>query len=235
MRNTIFITGIYFLIGAISILYLTLRKKAPEGIWLKYSVYLGIVSIWLSVLHFSIEQYHLLSIIISSGALVEMVFTGRNSSLSEFFLFKSMIVFLFASGYFMAFTFRAGQELSIFVFLVVFCFDGFSQISGNLLGKRKIFPSISPNKTWAGFWGGSIASLIAAILLHTNGMGNIVITLSKSLLICYAGFWGDILASYYKRKNHIKDFSQIIPGHGGFLDRFDSLILAQACAYFMYF
>ncbi|RLD54525.1 MAG: hypothetical protein DRJ05_14495 [Bacteroidetes bacterium] len=112
-------------------------------------------------------------------------------------------------------------------------FDAFSQISGQLLGKRKLFPKISPNKTVEGLFGGFMASIFTSFmirdLLGINEIQSVAIGFGVSLF----AFAGDFLASYCKRKFGIKDFSNLIPGHGGFLDRFDSLILGGLFMYLL--
>lgn len=96
---------------------------------------------------------------------------------------------------------------------------------GKLLGKHKIIPRVSPGKTWEGFLGGVITvSVISAYL----GPYLTPLTMQESLisgaLISLAGFFGDLVISAVKRDLHIKDTGNLIPGHGGLLDRLDSLI-----------
>ena len=116
------------------------------------------------------------------------------------------------------------KNLILFAFLILSIFDAFSQISGQLWGKSKIAPEISPNKTVGGTVGGAIISIVSALLLK-----ELYEVVWYRVLIMAAGivvfaFLGDIAASLYKRKFEVKDYSKLIPGHGGFLDRFDSLI-----------
>ncbi|MFZ1824282.1 MAG: phosphatidate cytidylyltransferase, partial [Chitinophagales bacterium] len=119
----------------------------------------------------------------------------------------------------------------IYVFLIVFVFDGFSQITGQILGKHKLFPVTSPGKTWEGLAGGAIFALITGILTRTWINSNVPDALLISFVLIISATLGDWLASYYKRRNEIKDFSKLIPGHGGMLDRFDSWIVAGGVIY----
>lgn len=97
-------------------------------------------------------------------------------------------------------------------------------IWGKTLGRRKIIPKVSPNKTWAGFLGG-----VGTITLVAGGLAPLLTPLSfgygllAGLIISTAGFVGDVVISSVKRDLNIKDSSNLIPGHGGILDRFDSL------------
>jgi len=101
--------------------------------------------------------------------------------------------------------------------LISFINDSTAYIFGNLLKGPKIIPSISPNKTWSGT---SISFLISLLMLLLILDLNIIFCIFISSLF----FLGDIYFSLIKRKNNIKDFSNLIPGHGGILDRVDSFL-----------
>ena len=125
-------------------------------------------------------------------------------------------------------------EFSGLLVLSFFCIIWGSDIGaycfGLLLGKngKKLFPSISPKKSWAGFWGGLATAFITALILNLTGL--LVIPWYHSLILAIlmhvAGVYGDLFESQWKRINDVKDSGNIIPGHGGFLDRFDSAIFA---------
>jgi len=103
-------------------------------------------------------------------------------------------------------------------------FDSFSQLTGQLLGRKKVFLKISPNKTYAGLLGGLIFAVITSILIHNQLSISVYESIFLGIGLSGFALIGDLLASYCKRKFNIKDFSKIIPGHGGVLDRFDSLL-----------
>jgi len=115
-----------------------------------------------------------------------------------------------------------------YVYTVIFTFDGFAQLTGQLWGKRKIMPNISPNKTVAGVVGGYVTGmttgLFAAQWLDITSDAVWILP----LLICTTAFAGDALASWYKRRCGLKDYSDLIPGHGGILDRYDSFMFTGA-------
>ena len=101
-------------------------------------------------------------------------------------------------------------------------------IWGKLLGRHKIIPKVSPNKTWEGFIGGlftivACAGLVAPLLTPLNWVQG----LGAGLIIACGGFIGDVVISSVKRDLQIKDSGQLIPGHGGILDRMDSLLYAS--------
>ena len=131
------------------------------------------------------------------------------------------------------------KELILFSFVVLSIFDSFSQITGQLWGRKKLLPKTSPNKTLGGFIGGGLIAIGSAFLLKNLFDGSELKLIILTLGIVLFAFAGDFAASFYKRKFNAKDYSKLIPGHGGFLDRFDSLISAGAwvafCVYVLEF
>ncbi|PNY83525.1 phosphatidate cytidylyltransferase [Staphylococcus agnetis] len=118
----------------------------------------------------------------------------------------------------------SGASLVLFLVILTQANDVFQYISGKLFGKRKIIPKVSPNKTWAGFIGGVIlttilATILGPLLTPFSLLGMLV----AGVYISISGFIGDVNISALKRDLNIKDTSQAIPGHGGVLDRVDSL------------
>ena len=116
----------------------------------------------------------------------------------------------------------------IYLFLITMLTDTYAHLGGSLIGKHKLAPKISPNKTWEGsIIGGIFGTLCAATFYYicvdssVNVLGLLIITLLLSSL----GQLGDLFFSAVKRNHDIKDFSNIMPGHGGVLDRLDSIIL----------
>jgi len=97
---------------------------------------------------------------------------------------------------------------------------------GNLLGKHKIAPKISPKKTWEGFFGGWFLTLLATIiiLLINKAHISLPIVIPFSLAVATLASAGDFFESYLKRRAGIKDSGTLLPGHGGFLDRFDGYL-----------
>ena len=124
------------------------------------------------------------------------------------------------------------NQLSSYFTLMLFCGvmlnDTFAYIFGNLIGGRKIDPSISPNKTYAGLLGGVIGSTIFTLLFsHYVFSLKMIDILVFIFIFSIVGFFGDLLESYLKRSVNVKDSSNLLMGHGGALDRVDSLILTS--------
>ena len=120
--------------------------------------------------------------------------------------------------------------------LILWAFDVAAYFSGRFFGKRKLFERISPKKTWEGFFGGAIFALIVAFFYwkftqdiagkyaETFGLFH---WLGVAVIIVVAGTMGDLVESLFKRSISIKDSGSILMGHGGFLDRFDGLLLSM--------
>lgn len=126
--------------------------------------------------------------------------------------------------------------LSVFVFL--WLNDTGAYLCGSLLGKHKLFPRISPGKSWEGSIGGGILVIAVAVLVgyltdkyQLNQLGLTAIEWAGlGLTVVVFGTWGDLVESLFKRTLGIKDSGNILPGHGGMLDRFDSSLLAIPAA-----
>ncbi len=125
------------------------------------------------------------------------------------------------------------QRLALLVFALLWINDSGAYIVGSLTGRHKLCPSISPNKTWEGFIGGCLLTIVGALLLDRYcdsffGMADIPlwIWIAVGVLTCIFGTLGDLLESKIKRFYGVKDSGHWIPGHGGILDRIDSFLLA---------
>ena len=120
------------------------------------------------------------------------------------------------------------RQLVYYMFVIVFAFDGTAYLAGKLLGSHKIIPSISPGKTVEGCIGGFIGALLAFQIATMSDKIYLSTAFSTMLvfIVCCLAFVGDIFESFLKRKANIKDSGHILPGHGGFLDRFDAVIMA---------
>jgi phosphatidate cytidylyltransferase len=119
--------------------------------------------------------------------------------------------------------------LALFVFLWVN--DTFAYLCGCSLQKffpAKLFPSISPKKSWIGSIGGAIFTLVAAVLIYYWQPETMALErwIGFAVVVIFFGTWGDLVESLIKRQLDIKDSGKILPGHGGLLDRFDSALLA---------
>jgi len=112
------------------------------------------------------------------------------------------------------------------IFILVWTNDTFAYISGNLFGKHKLIERISPNKTWEGFIGGFLFTIMMGFFLDQQFFNDDSFWLWAAIIISPAAVIGDLFESLLKRKNKVKDTGTIMPGHGGILDRFDAMFFA---------
>ena len=127
------------------------------------------------------------------------------------------------------------RNLLFVLFILVSSHDTGSYITGNMFGKRKICPHISPGKTWEGFAGGYLFATIGLVLLlwEQQNLKPWWFMPAFALVICTLSLCGDLFESWLKRRAHIKDSGAILPGHGGFLDRFDGILFAVFFFFFL--
>lgn len=119
------------------------------------------------------------------------------------------------------------------VFILIWCNDTFAYLTGSTIGKHKLFPRISPNKTWEGFLGGIISTIAGAFIFsHFFTFMPFTGWLGLAFVVLIFGTLGDLFESSLKRSYKIKDSGRFMPGHGGILDRIDSLLFALPMAYF---
>jgi phosphatidate cytidylyltransferase len=116
-------------------------------------------------------------------------------------------------------------------FAIIWGTDVGAYIFGMALGQKygkKLFPSISPKKSWIGFWGGVFTAVAVSVILHYLDIFcfDLIHCISMALLLSVTGVYGDLIESQWKRHYDVKDSGTIIPGHGGLLDRFDSALIA---------
>ena len=127
-----------------------------------------------------------------------------------------------------------GHEL-VFILICVWLSDSAGFFVGRKIGRHKVTPRLSPNKSLEGFAAALIAPCLGAVLLHPlllSGQPNMPAAILGSLLGA-AAIGGDLFESFLKRRAEIKDSSTLIPGHGGVLDRIDSLLFALPCYYLL--
>jgi phosphatidate cytidylyltransferase len=230
IRTMYIITLTYFLLGFIALYFINRKKGAPEArkSWIKTIVYFFIINItfFSIVINPLIFRYFAVIIIIAGFLELFKLFRESGYKMKTLYLVSTIIFAIFS---FCFFVFSGmDKELILFTFMILSIFDSFSQITGQLIGRKKILPRISPDKTVEGFIGGGLVALVSAILLKDLAAEPVLKAMAKAAGIVVFAFLGDASKSYYKRRYNVKDFSNFIPENGGFLDRFDSLISGGA-------
>ena len=216
-----------FLLGAVLMVLAGRRAQPGQQFWRKYAVYVLVVH---AILGTMIAGWFVLAaaLILTAGAaelvrvLARIPGWGPRCAIAMAYLgFAGGLLFSAAN---------LSRVTLVFLYLVVAGFDGFSEIFGRLLGRIKLARAISPGKTVEGaVAGGAGAVILAVVAGHLAGLG-FALSALLGAGIAVTALLGDLAASWVKRRAGIKDYSGVIPGHGGVLDRFDSLIGAGALA-----
>ena len=237
MYRVIYYIIIFLLLGAGG-MAIANKKAVPaerKQRWLKYFTYVFITGMLIISIFF--HFFFWIAWIIAIASSIELLKINiATRSKAGFFILSFLVFFPVVTG-FLFFAKRFNDPFLLFIYFQVLIFDGFCQITGQLFGKHLLVPKISPTKTWEGLAGGWLFCIIAGILaakwLPTTIAGFYFGSLF-GLLTGLISFWGDLIASFYKRKVQVKDYSNWLPGQGGFLDRFDSLLFTGAIYYLLY-
>ena len=175
------------------------------------------------------EIYYLLSALIP---MIMVIYCNDNNKYSADDAFRLIGMVFLIGTIFNKFIILRNDNIYLFIYLFVITMitDTFAHMGGTLIGKHKLAPKISPNKTWegsitGGFFGMLCASVFYYIFINSNV--NILALLIVTLFLSTLGQLGDLFFSCVKRKYKVKDFSNIMPGHGGVLDRLDSIIFVM--------
>ncbi len=228
-----------FAVGA-GIIALThvLRRTDSAGRredWTKYSIYLVIMAGILGAGYKGRLFLAVILFVVAIGGATELYRNLRG--ITEYALSLALIsgiVLFFCLLHLLVANEKSWYAGFTFLFLLVGMTDSFSQLWGKLLGRHKCCPHLSPAKTWEGLVGGFISTSLAAIslgfLMPVQSIASLIIL---GVIVAAAATAGDLLFSSIKRLIGIKDFSGLIPGHGGILDRFDSLIIAAPVFYWI--
>ena len=177
-----------------------------------------------------LQLYGLLFLILV-GMLATVVATGHKIKLVEIgsIIFVTAYIFI---GFYCLFMIRNFSLSHVaYLLLTIWFTDSFAYFGGMKFGKNKLSPKISPNKSIEGSVIGSLSSIVIALLFFytTNIFSNLLVAIAITLVVSVVGQFGDLIESAYKREYQVKDSSNLLPGHGGIFDRFDSVILSAPC------
>ncbi len=156
------------------------------------------------------------------------LFTSKRYLLTTFYITSGFIFLVLVAKFYTEFN----PVILLGSFILIWVNDSFAYLIGKNFGKQKLFPSISPKKTVEGFLGGLFFSCIASYFI-TNFTDTLSFTswLILAIIISVFGTLGDLIESKFKRQADVKDSGIIMPGHGGLLDRLDSIIFSASFIY----
>ncbi len=119
---------------------------------------------------------------------------------------------------------KLGFNVLLSVFIFAWCNDTFAYLIGSRLGQNPLFKRHSPKKSWEGFIGGVLMTIVAGVVMYFIFDGKFYVWVLMALVTSVVGTFGDLFESMLKRQMGVKDSGNILPGHGGILDRFDILL-----------
>lgn len=213
------------LIGMIS-LHELLKFKPKIPIVLKLVTY--ILTTFILILG-NINSYWIIFLLLVYLSMIVFINNQEIYNYQDTFYLLGITLFIGISFHNFIYIRNLDLNLFIYLFLITIGTDTFALLTGKYLGKHKLAPKISPNKTIEGLIGGSligtlVASLFYILVIHDL---SIILVILLTLGLSFVGQIGDLIKSSIKRYENIKDFSNLIPGHGGILDRFDSIIFVM--------
>ena len=196
-----------------------------------YPLYVKVLSMFsLLFIMFTNIYYHevnifLYSIIVALTLLImPSIFSKKEYKTKDAFYLSGLVIFLGITANGLMIIRQNSVLILLYLILISTCNEVFALLCGKLFGKHKLIPSVSPNKTIEGSVGGLIIGSIVPIIFFKLFIGDITIKLIVvTILLSIIGQFGDLVFSKIKRENKIKDFSNLMPGHGGILDRIDSI------------
>jgi phosphatidate cytidylyltransferase len=178
------------------------------------------------------KKYITFALIVTALGLLYHVIKKRN--VSDYLVFIAGSLYLSWSIYILIHLIHEGlTTFFLWILLIIWSSDTGAYFTGRAIGGPKLAPSISPNKTWAGFIGGCITATFVGVLSGPylqKFYGTIPSLAITSFILSLVSHSGDLLESYLKRHYGVKDSGTFLPGHGGFLDRLDSLLLVSFAA-----
>ena len=231
---------VILLVTAGGMLELLTLVLAGAGTWLKaIALSMGLMfplaTYWKGIFSLTLATVAMLFIVLLVHLFLYAKHKAALPSLGAIIFSQLYIPFLL-SHLFLIFRLPFGRRWIFFILFVIFAADTGAYYAGHRWGKHKLWPSVSPGKTVEGALGGLFASLVIALiagklLLYSGGFG-LGFTLVLAFALAWVGQMGDLMESMLKRLSQVKDASSLLPGHGGLLDRLDSLIFAFPLTYY---
>jgi phosphatidate cytidylyltransferase len=229
----------YFTIGCailgamgVAIANLNADEEVMRRRWVRYYSY--IITTLVIIITIFTKLFPILTMVIILAGYYEITravvkYKNRNLPL----LISSAAGYTLIAAGFLFFSFIFNPYFIFSIYLQVMMFDIFSQVTGSLFGRRAIVPAVDRAKTVEGVSGGFLFCVITALIVSSLLSVSFFVSLFIGVLTATTAVTGDLLASWFKRKMHIKHYSGLLPGQGGFLDRFDGYMVTGLVYYFL--
>lgn len=225
-----------FMVFGLACLYEYKRLIGLKG----YHIFIAYLALWWAFIYFVHDMFVvyalLLLTLVVNFALLFYLFSKKEKLFNTFQKFMIGLFYVGGGCIFLTMIPYTDDDFVKFlimgIFILIWINDTFAYLVGKAFGKRKLFPRVSPKKTWEGAIGGLVFTLAAAYFMaEYEPIVNQVQWVTLAAIIVVAGSLGDLVESKFKRDAGVKDSGAIMPGHGGMLDRLDSLIFAAPFAY----
>jgi phosphatidate cytidylyltransferase len=214
---------------------ITLNASKKPGIELPFALAAGLAIIAaINANVFDLSAIHLLSVTVflwPAGIIILEIFYNREKPFEHIGLnILGLLYIPLAFGLFIFYAIDFGGTVktwfAVGLLFMVWFNDSFAYFAGRFWGKKKLFERISPKKTWEGFWGGLVMTVVCGVIMSFlfDELG-LIQWMVWGVIVAVSGTLGDLAESLLKRSIQIKDSGSILPGHGGFLDRFDGFIM----------
>lgn len=220
--------------GTKEVIRLLKDKGGVHSIWVWISNITIFTLISLNVLH-GLDSELLWLSLLPVPVLFCFQLYQKPTDINKFALQNSLLAIAYISIPLVLSVILSGQNplLILAIFIMLWANDTLAFVFGKWLGKNKLFERLSPKKTIEGFVGGLIGSIVAGVILSIyHHEVNLVYWIVLSLVVSVAGTFGDLFESMLKRNAGVKDSGNVIPGHGGVLDRLDSFLFAAPIVFF---
>lgn len=209
------------------------------GVSLRFGTLAGLAMVLPYYLNLSFDLvawdvYLLLYLLVSASMCFVFLFKKLDFFKAAGLIFSGLYVPALASTLTLVRSMENGAILALAVILLTWGTDTGAFFIGKLLGRGKLAPAISPNKSWAGAWGGLVSGIIIAVVFGILIEANVLLFALWGGLASMAGQIGDLCESAFKRYAGVKDSGTLLPGHGGFLDRIDSMLFTSAVSYIIF-
>ncbi len=204
-------------------------KSLP--MWLDVAVALALITAGWSSIRFAVMQVWAIWGILLLCRMVATLYSSQEHPL--FTLSKSLMAQMYIALPLMMLqiVYAYSMHLVLLMFVLIWLNDTGAFLVGSAFGRHRLFPRISPKKSWEGFWGGMLfciaASIAATAVFPEYFLLSIPLMAGFGVMVCVFATWGDLLESLIKRTIGVKDSGNILPGHGGILDRIDSLLMVS--------